>query len=151
MIEDNPFFYDAAEGATAEEMRKMEWERQAKLWQAHVEGCRSIMRVGILPRMELAAEAARAWGHEVVVEGIRQTETHTGVVHLRAEMRMIFGVNRGSKLEFIGSPKSLVIAAEGSRLYENKKWGKVSFTAEAIRLRVDEVIKEFLKWGVISK
>ena len=44
----------------------------------------------------------------------------------------------------------MVIAAEVSRLYQNRKWGKIAFTAEGIRLRVDQVIQDYLRWGVIS-
>lgn len=148
MNEVNPFLAEAACGATADELRRMERERQHKLWLAHVDACLAIMETGVMKRMELAAEAARQWGYKAEVVGVTRTETHTGVIHLRVKLLLELGTSNASHLEFIGSPKSLVIAAEGSRAHQNRRWAKVELTADAISSSIDGVIRDFLKWGV---
>jgi hypothetical protein len=116
MSGDNPFLDAAAEGAAGDALRKATWERKVKEWEGHVAACEQIMLTGILVRMELASEAAVATGLDVKLTGIYRTETVTGVTHLRAKLVLEDGTDRTAQLEFIGSPKSMVIAAEAGSM-----------------------------------
>jgi hypothetical protein len=145
----NPFTEAVAIGTGAAHLARLEWERQQKLWRCHVEACRSIMKHAVLSRLELAAEAARAWGHDAIARGIHDTTTHTGLLHLRAELKLSFGHNRHSRIEFIGSPTSMVIGIEGERVSTRKRWPKMAFSAEAISTHADTAIRDFLRWGVV--
>jgi hypothetical protein len=145
----NPFSEAVAMGIGEAALREAEYRRQVQAAAAHVEACRAIMRHAVLERLTLAAEAARHWGHDAEVKGIYDTMTHTGVLHLRAKLVLAFGSNRFSRLEFIASPKSMVIATEGERVVERRRWPKVALTAIAISTHADKVIREFLRWGVV--
>lgn len=145
----NPFDDAAAEGVGNAAIWQLEAERQHQAWLGHVEACRSIMRHAVLARLHLAAEAADHWGHDATASGIHETSTHTGVLHLRVRLVLAFGSNRFSRLEFIGSPQSMVIACEAERVTTRRRWPKVALTAEAISSHADQVIRDFLRWGVV--
>jgi hypothetical protein len=104
MSGDNPFLEAASDGAAGDALRKAAWELQVKEWEEHVAACEKIMMLGVLKRMELAAEAALATGLAVKLTGIYRTETVTGVTHLRAKLVLENGTVRTAQLEFIGSP-----------------------------------------------
>lgn len=148
-MQGNPFMDAAMEGVSAAALREIEARRQVQAVHAHVEACRGIMAMAILRRLELAAEAADHWGHDATASGIHETQTHTGVLHLRARLVLDFGANRLSLLEFVGSPKSMVIACEATRVNERRRWGKIPFSADGISGLADEVIRDFLRWAVV--
>lgn len=145
----NPFSEAVVVGMGEAALRELEWQRQQQAWAGHVEACRAILRAAVLKRLELAAEAANHWGHDATVSGIHETTTHTGVLHLRVRLVLAFGSNRFSRLEFIASPQSMVIACEGERVTTRRRWPKVALTAEAISSHADQVIRDFLRWGVV--
>lgn len=147
----NPFTEAAAVGAAAEALRQLEWAQELKRREAHLAACEAIMRAGVLPRLELAAEAIRAWGNQVVVTGIVRTETHTGLVHFRAKMEVDSGTPEARHLQFIASPKSMVIASEAERPHEKRRWQKISLTADSIPNDSDRIISGFLTWGWVKK
>jgi hypothetical protein len=142
----NPFDDAAAEGAGEDAVDRLEWQREQAIWAAHVDACEAIMRNAILPRMQLACEAVNQYGDNACVTGVFQTQTHTGVLHLRVKLEINAGSSTQARLEFIGSPKSMVIATEGNRWHTNKRWGKIAFSADAISTHADAVISDFLKW-----
>lgn len=147
----NPFAEQAEVGAAAETLKVLEWEIELKRGKSHVEACEVIMRTGVLPRIELAAEAVREWGNVVDVTGVVRTETYSGTVHLRAKITVDAGTANMKQLEFIASPKSMVIASEGCNSHEKRRWPKIALTAEGISGHCDEIIRSFLTWGWVKK
>lgn len=147
----NPFAEAAAVSAAAEALRKLEWEQELKRREAHLAACEAIMLAGVLPRLELAAEAIRNWGNQVDVSGVFRTETYTGTVHFRAKMVVDQGTADTRTLEFIASPKSMVIASEGTKAHEKRRWQKISLTADAISGDSDRIISGFLTWGWVKR
>jgi hypothetical protein len=122
----NPFADEAAVRAAAEVLKQLEWKRQQELWEAHLKACEAIIRHGVLPRLELAASAVREWSNEAEVTGVARTETYAGTTHFRAKITINSGTREASYLEFIASPKSMVIAAEAACVHEKKCWKKNS-------------------------
>ena len=146
----NPFADEAAAHAMAEALRQMEWELELKRREAHVEACLAIMKFGVMPRVELAA-AMKDWGNTAEVTGVARTETFSGMTHLRIKMMINGGTIEGGRLEFIASPISMVIAAEGERGHEKRRWQKISLTSENISGQCDHVISEFITWGCVKR
>ena len=134
-------------GAAAEALKRLEWEQELKRREAHLEACVAIMKAGVLPRLELAADAVRKWGNKAAVVGVMRTETHTGTIHFRAKLVVDEGTAEMRCLEFIASPRSMVIASEAVRAHEKRRWQKISLTADAISNASDRIISGFLTWG----
>lgn len=109
------------------------------------------MRSGVLPRMELAAAAMKDWGNTAEVTSVARTETYSETTHLRVKIVVNAGTNKASHLEFIASPKSMIIAAEGERGHEKRRWQKIALTSEGISGQCDGIIRQFLTWGWIIK
>ena len=147
----NPFAEAAAAGEAAEALRRLEWELEQKQWEAHLAACEAIMKAAVLPRLELAAEAVAQWGNHVKVTGVLRTETYAGTVHFRAKILIHEGTPDATYLEFIASPKSMIIASEAMRGHEKRRWQKISLTAEAISNSSDRIIHEFLTWGWMKR
>lgn len=147
----NPFAEAAAVGAMAEELKRIEWRIELNRREAHLKACEMIMKVGVLPRLQLAADAVRNWGKKAEVIGVTRSETYAGTVHFRAKLIVDEGTNEMRYLEFIASPKSMVIAAEGAKAYENRRWQKISLTADAISNHSDKIISGFLTWGWVKR
>jgi len=124
------------------------WEETRREREDHIEACRHLMKAGILTRLEMASDAARKWGHEARVTGIYDTQTCTGVLHLRAKLVLHFGKGKFSRLEFIGSPQSRTIGIEGERTSTRKRWPKIPFTVDAIESNAGTIIHDFLCWSV---
>ena len=112
-------------------------------WHAHVEACRAILRHWVLDRLELGREAAEYWG---------DTCTVNGVLHLREKLMLDLGKRRFAHIEFVASPKSMVIACEGERPSSRKRWPRIALSTEAVRLHADAAIREFLVFlgGVVD-
>lgn len=151
MSDHNPFAEEAAVRAAAEVLKRLDWEQELKRREAHVEACTAIMGIGVLPRMELAAAAVRDWGNKAEVTGVSRTETYTGTTHLRVKLVINAGTKEASQLEFIASPKSMVIASEAQRPHEKRRWQKIALTSDAISGQCDEIISAFLTWGWVKQ
>jgi hypothetical protein len=146
----NPFAEAAAVNAAAEALKRLEWEKELKLRESHVEACLRIMQSGVLPRLVLAAEAMLEWGNTADVTGVARTETYSGTTHLRVKIIVNAGTNNQGRLEFIASPKSMVIAAEAERGHEKRRWQKIALTSDGISGQCDEIIRQFLTWGWVK-
>jgi hypothetical protein len=147
----NPFAEAAAAGAATEALKRIEWEMELNRREAHLKACEAIMKVGVLPRLELAAEAVRQWGNKAEVIGVTRSETFSGTVHFRAKLIVDEGTGEMRYLEFIASPKSMVIASEGEKAHEKRRWQKICLTADGISNDSDRIISGFLTWGWMKR
>lgn len=147
----NPFAEEAAVHAAAEALKRLEWEREMARWAAHLEACEVILKAGILPRLELAAAAMRDWGNTAEVTGVARTETHTGTTHLRVKLMLNAQTKGAARLEFIASPKSMIIAVEMERGFEKWQRRKMGLTVEGLSGKCDVFISEFLTWGWVKR
>lgn len=146
MSAENPFDVAAAVGAARKALAEIDAATRELANGAHVTACETIMKHAVLKRVVLAGEAALQWDSNVSVSGVFQTQTHTGVLHLRVKMEMRTGTPDAAQIEFIGSPKSNVIACEGHKGGSKCRWAKISMTAEGISAHVDKALAEFLAW-----
>lgn len=146
MSDANPFDLPATVGMARKLLSEIDARTRQLSIGAHVEACEAIMTHAVLRRVELAAKAASNWDPTVQVSGVFQTQTHTGVLHLRVKMTMWPKTTDEAVIEFIGSPKSNVIACEAKKGHSKHRWPKVSLTAEGISTHVDRALKEFLQW-----
>lgn len=146
MSDVNPFDVAAAVGAARRVIAEIDARTRELAVGAHVTACETIMKHAVLKRVELAHEAALKWDSQVTVSGVFQTMTHTGVLHLRVKLEMWTGTPSAAFIEFIGSPKSNVIACEGRKGQSKHRWPKIAMTAEGISAHVDKALAEFLAW-----
>ncbi|MFT4177315.1 MAG: hypothetical protein QM627_11755 [Luteolibacter sp.] len=142
----NPFDGAAAIGAARRALAEIDAETRALAAGAHVTACEIIMKHAVLARVQLARDAAMKWDEKVEVRGVFQTQTVTGVLHLRVKMESGAGTPAFAVIEFIGSPKSNVIACEGRKGYRKHTWPRIAMTAEGISRQIDKVLAEFLIW-----
>lgn len=142
----NPFDIAAAVGAARKALSELDAKTRELASGAHVDACETIMKHAVLKRVELARDAALNWDSDVKVSGVFQTQTFTGVLHLRVKMEMRMGTADAAAIEFIGSPKSNVIACEGYKGSCKCRWPKIAMTAEGISSAVDKALAEFLAW-----
>lgn len=144
----NPYLGAAAEGAAWEELRRIEWAEQLRIWNQYLEGCREFLEKSAHARLLLAAEAVQQWGWNSEIKQVNRSETHTGRVYFKTSLILMRETTCHAWLEFICSPTSSILASEAQRLGEKRRWKKASLHAPNMADHLDEIIRDFLRWGM---